>query len=299
MKLKPFEFQYLTLSGLDEKWGLATTTVGFQSVAPHEDYPSKVHPSSYWFDPDSGRILQEYQLIYITKGDGYFTSRHIGKTKVTEGTVLILYPNEWHTYVPKKDTGWNAYWIGFKGLSAENIIGNGFFNKEEPVINIGFNEQLIDLFKSAIQLAQYQRTGFQQVISSVAMYMLGLIHYTHKNFSFEDDIVVENINKARLMMRESFDRDLSPESVASSLNMSYSWFRKVFKRYTGLSPNQYQMQVKFQKAKELLASSTMQIKEIAAFLNFESESYFITFFKKKANVTPAHYRSMCMASNES
>jgi AraC-like DNA-binding protein len=59
------------------------------------------------------------------------------------------------------------------------------------------------------------------------------------------------------------------------------------------------MQVKFQKAKELLASSTMQIKEIAAFLNFESESYFITFFKKKANVTPAHYRSMCMASNES
>jgi AraC-like DNA-binding protein len=175
---------------------------------------------------------------------------------------------------------------------------SGFFNKKEPIINIGFNEHLINLFQTAIQLAQYQKTGFQQVISSIALHMLGLIHYTHKNFSFEDDIVVENINKARLMMRESFDKDLSPEAIASSLNMSYSWFRKVFKRYTGLSPNQYKMQVKFQKAKELLNSSNMQIKEIGAFLNFESESYFITFFKNKAGVTPSHYRSMCMASIE-
>jgi AraC-like DNA-binding protein len=128
--------------------------------------------------------------------------------------------------------------------------------------------------------------------------MLGLIHYTHKNYYFEDDIVVENINKARLMMRERFDKDLSPEAIASSLNMGYSWFRKIFKRYTGLSPNQYKMQVKFQKAKELLNSSNMQIKEIGAFLNFESESYFITFFKNKAGVTPSLYRSMCMASIE-
>jgi AraC-like DNA-binding protein len=58
------------------------------------------------------------------------------------------------------------------------------------------------------------------------------------------------------------------------------------------------MQVKLQKAKELLTSSNMQIKEIGAFLNFESESYFITFFKNKAGFTPAHYRSMCMASKE-
>lgn len=298
MKSKPFEFQYLTLSKLDETWGVATTTVGFQSVMPQEFYPSKVHPSAYWFDPDTGRILQEYQIIYVTKGDGYFTSRHTGKTRIHEGTVLILYPNEWHTYLPKKDTGWNAYWIGFKGMFAENIIQSGFFKNEEPIINVGFNEHLINLFQTAIHLAQYQKTGFQQVISSIALHILGLIHYTHKNFSFEDDIVVENINKARLMMRESFDEDLSAEAIASSLNMSYSWFRKVFKRYTGLSPNQYQMQVKLQKAKELLTSSNMQIKEISAFLNFESESYFITFFKNKASVTPAHYRSICMASKE-
>jgi AraC-like DNA-binding protein len=278
---------------------VATTTVGFQSVIPQEVYPSKFHPSSYWFDPENGRILQEYQIIYVTKGEGYFTSIHIEKTIVQEGTVLILYPNEWHTYLPKEETGWNAYWIGFKGMFAENIIQKGFFKREEPIINIGFNEHLINLFLTAIQLAQFQKTGFQQLVSSIALHMLGLIHYTHKNFSFEDDIVVENINKARLMMREGYDKDLSSEAIASSLNMSYSWFRKIFKRYTGLSPNQYQMQVKFQKAKELLASSNMQIKEIAAFLNFESESYFITFFKQKANVTPAHYRSMCMASKKS
>jgi AraC-like DNA-binding protein len=72
--------------------------------------------------------------------------------------------------------------------------------------------------------------------------------------------------------------------------MSYSWFRKMFKKYTGLS-TQYQLQIRIQKAKEFLTSSSMPIKEISDILEFDSVNYFISFFKKKTSESPSEFRN--------
>jgi AraC-like DNA-binding protein len=72
--------------------------------------------------------------------------------------------------------------------------------------------------------------------------------------------------------------------------MSYSWFRKMFKKYTGLSPTQYQLQIKVQKAKEFLTSSSLPIKEISDILQFDSVNYFISFFKEKTSESPSEFR---------
>ena len=83
---------------------------------------------------------------------------------------------------------------------------------------------------------------------------------------------------------------LPPEEIASRLGLGYSWFRRMFKEYTGVSPAQYQLQQKLLKAKELLTSSSMNISEIAYSLKFENAGQFSTFFKKKEGVTPSEFR---------
>ena len=83
---------------------------------------------------------------------------------------------------------------------------------------------------------------------------------------------------------------LTPEEIASRLGLGYSWFRRMFKEYTGVSPAQYQLQQKLLKAKELLTSSSMNISEIAYSLKFENAGQFSTFFKKKEGVTPSEFR---------
>ena len=42
--------------------------------------------------------------------------------------MFLLFPGEWHTYTPDKETGWNEYWIGFDGKIMENWEKNGFFS---------------------------------------------------------------------------------------------------------------------------------------------------------------------------
>ena len=76
------------------------------------------------------------------------------------------------------------------------------------------------------------------------------------------------------------------------MGVSYSNFRKLFKEYTGISPALYQQDLKLQRAKELLSTTGMSIKNIAYQLNFDSPDYFSSKFRNKTGVSPSNYRNL-------
>ena len=102
----------------DEDFGMYITTCGYSKVHPGTKYPPREHPSSYMFSWENGRVLQDYQFIYITRGEGLFESKSSSLRRVTAGSTIIVFPDEWHRYKPIDSTGWNEYWIGFKGATA-------------------------------------------------------------------------------------------------------------------------------------------------------------------------------------
>ena len=122
--------KYLTINQSDQIWGLSINSVGKQVISENEVYPPQIHPTRYLFNTKNGRILNEYQLLYITKGKGTFTSSSAGVHQVSEGSMFLLFPGEWHTYMPDKSTGWNEYWIGFNGKIIDDWANNGFFKIE-------------------------------------------------------------------------------------------------------------------------------------------------------------------------
>ena len=72
--------------------------------------------------------------------------------------------------------------------------------------------------------------------------------------------------------------------------MGYSIYRKKFKEYTGISPAQYQINLRINKAKDLLITSNQSLKEIALNLGFDSSDYFFRLFKQKTGFTPSDFR---------
>ena len=65
MKQERDKLCYLTIGDKDEKWGVVVTTIGYQFIPPGTKYPLSAHPDNYSFMPRGGRILNEYQLVYI------------------------------------------------------------------------------------------------------------------------------------------------------------------------------------------------------------------------------------------
>ena len=283
---------YLISSEEDEHRGLKVTTVGYQKVAANEPYPPKNHPYGYYFDVVKGRILNEYQLLYITNGNGIFTyGNDATSCLITEGKMFFLMPGVWHTYKPMENSGWTEYWIGFNGSIIEKIVEEGFFLNQAPIFNIGMNERIVDLYLKAIEIANEERAGYQQAISGIVLHILGLMYYRHRTRDFVDEELIQKINKAKVIMRESIYEKITAEDVATRMNVSYSSFRLAFKELTGTSPSQYMLELKLNEAKLQLSTTTQPVKEISYSLNFENPDYFPIFFKKRTGKTPLEYRN--------
>ena len=282
--------KYFNISPNDEAWGIVITTVGYQQIPSQSPYPRSQHPKSHIFNPEEGRVLKEYQLIYISKGCGYFESKSSKRRKVEAGTMILLFPNEWHTYEPDKETGWFEYWVGFRGIHIDRRVENGFFTKKNPVYHLGFSSTIIGLYEDIVNYAMDEKAGYQQIISSIVLYILGLVYFKNRNIIFNDSFAIDKINEARALMKQRMESDISPRSIAENLGVSYSWFRKMFKKYVDVSPAQYQANLKFLRSKELLDTTDMSITDIAYRLNFESTGQFSTFFHKKEGVPPLRYR---------
>ena len=283
--------KYLPTSPEDESWGIYVLNAGCSRIEKHAYYPSPEHPAHHYFSWGNGRVLDEYQIIYIAKGGGIFESVNCSQQTIKEGTILLLFPGEWHRFKPAKQTGWDEYWVGFKGGVIENIAQEQFFTKENAVLEVGLHEIIIALFTEIIEKTKEEKTGYQPLVSGIVMHLLGEIHsFTRQQIFAAEDITESIIKKARIILRTNTDHDITIEKVAQELNVSYAWFRKAFKTYTGIAPHQYLIQLRIEKAKTFLSDHSLSIKEIALKLNFESSFYFSRIFKEKAGVSPEMYR---------
>lgn len=292
------EFKYLIVNDMDRKFGLWVNTVGFQAIQPNSPYPIKDHPSGYYFNIQKGRVLREYQIVYITKGRGLFTSDSTPQKQICKGRLVILFPDQWHTYQPLCQTGWNEYYIGFEGPIVDNLIRSSFLNKENQILEVGLNEELVSLFSRAIEIAANDKIGAQQYLSGIVLHMIGMILSISKNKIFEIGDVGQKIEQAKIIMNENVLKDVDAEELAMKLNISYSWFRKVFKDYTGYAPAKYFQELKLRKAKQLLVETSHSVKEISFMLNYNSTEHFFSLFKKRIGLTPMEYRSFGRGTEE-
>jgi AraC family transcriptional regulator len=86
------------------------------------------------------------------------------------------------------------------------------------------------------------------------------------------------------------DRDLSLAEIAGVINISPTYFANLFKRATGISPHQYVIKQRVERAKELLLKTDLVIADIALRVGFSSQSHLNHQFKRLTGITPKQVR---------
>lgn len=283
--------KYMLASERDELWGLTVTTIGYEEIGAGDEYPTHGHADGYYFDLQRGRELNEYQLLYISEGRGSFHSRTVPNATLREGDLFLLFPGEWHSYNPLPKVGWKSYWIGFKGRNVDDRVRAGFLSPTKPIYHVGFSDDIVRLYKEAYDTAIREAAYSQQVLAGLVNHIIGVMYSLERNIELSRNHQhVDMVNRARLRIRESLESSLTIQQVAEDLGVSYSNFRKLFKEHTGISPAIYQQDLRLQRAKELLSTTDMSVKEIAYRLNFESPDYFSAKFKAKTGRRPSELR---------
>lgn len=101
------------------------------------------------------------------------------------------------------------------------------------------------------------------------------------------------ITKILDYIRANLDRKIDLDSLASVSCLSKDHLIRVFKREIKMTPGQYIIKKKVEKAQLWLLTEDDPVKEIAYRLGFDDQTYFNRIFKKTSGLTPAHYRELC------
>jgi len=282
--------KYITVGEEDKRWGMYLTGAGHIIIDKNIEYPLIVDPSHHYFRWSIGRRLSEYQILYITKGEGIFESEITGSRKIHAGDLFILFPDIWHRFKPNIGTGWDEYWIEFDGDLINHFRTNEFLNPDNPVMSIGLEVDIIENYQKIIKLIKNQNPGFQYIATGILIQILGQLFASKKYQIFEGKIIENQIKQAKIMIMENLYTFISQEEIAKNIGMGYSSYRKKFKEYTGVSPTQYQIQLRVNEAKVLLVTTLQPLKTIAYELGFDSPDYFLRLFKQKTGYTPSDFR---------
>ncbi len=230
---------------------------------------------------------RDWQLLYLVKGAGHFFRPQ--EERVERGNAVVYPPGERQDYYYLLKEQPEIYWIHFTGRKAEGLLAQwGFLDAHSCFV--GEHNHYLSCFEEIIQELQLRPLGFQRLCSlRLEELLLAMARQRRRleNPQLENDSMVAQVIND---MYRTYHQNFSMGDYAKRHNVSVCWLIRRFRQVTGESPNQYLIQIRIRRARELLESSSLNMGEIASVLGYESPLYFSRQFKQFQGVSPRRYR---------
>ncbi|MBR5892516.1 MAG: helix-turn-helix transcriptional regulator [Bacteroidaceae bacterium] len=264
----------------ERMWGLSISATGRTSSAlPYTSSNNKQPKKS----------PTEFCIACVAFGSGYLDCDAIKHKPLETGDIIMLLPGESYSLTPGEQ-GWSLYWVEFGGYAVDNMVRNGFFSERSKIFQVNELHHIVDIFREIQKTMSGSGAGKQQYAGSLVHLILGKLYYASKSDSLDDVYILRIIGRAKSIMKDEAQMHLPIDEIARQLDISYSLFRREFRRLCGIPPGQYRQEAKLEKAKELLLTTNISIADIASHLSFENLGQFSTFFRKRVGVPPLEYR---------
>lgn len=289
MRTRPDYRRYLVLPPESEAWGIAVTGCGRQTCHAGATYPPSGHPPDHHFSWENGRVLGACQIVYISEGRGLFESHATGLIQVGPGTALVVLPGVWHRYAPDPQTGWTERWIEVQGPIPDALFTKGTLSAAQAVISVERARDLEALMEAIEARLCSSAAGFDPEAASLGLHALSLVVEAPRLRAPERPIT-SFVTRAERLLSDSVDDPPAIPGLARELGVAYSYFRREFKRHTGLAPYQYVRRLRLEKARRMIGSTTESLQAIAERLGFASPYHLSAAFKKEYGQSPDHWR---------
>ncbi|MDO5553856.1 MAG: AraC family transcriptional regulator [Planctomycetia bacterium] len=284
-------YSYLPVGEREFDWGLYMTTCGYHEVPPRGIFPSEEHPSVYRFEPGAGRILSEYQLIWIVQGRGTFSSEATGNVELSSGTALILFPDVWHSYRPDPATGWTDYWVGFNGSYIFEMCRRGNFSPASPFYTPKNASQMTSVFETLIANVRRDPVTHAFAYSADILKILTLcVQATEPPQPHEESGKKQIVQETLRRIWGWSYRTLTIDNLAESVHVNRRTLERYFREVNGRSILEEIHRCRVVRAQRLLENTRLPVSRVALMVGFASPDQMRRVFREHLHISPEHYR---------
>ena len=249
-----------------------------------------------------------WELSYVYEGRGmhYMNGSAL---PIREREFLLISPKTEHCIVsPPKENGSlvRVCNVLVKKAYMDKIINK--YREIDSFVDYDFTKMLPEVVY--LQLSDDSRTVYNQMMAITHEYnhfsegsdriiencMINLLIYIARLHKIQTALQQTSDNKDEVLdevikyIRSNFVGNLSLDFLAEQAHISREYLSRKFKSYTGTNISDFIAEVRIERAKQLLRSSTHSITDISSYCGYTSIGNFQRFFKKLTGCSPSEYR---------
>lgn len=170
----------------------------------------------------------------------------------------------------------------YVGFSADDLrVRPGIYDDTENRLM----ERLVHLILSVFRTRFSDSDGSDELIGSLLHAMVLLLNRVCN----ESHIRQPDLLYARRFIDENMNRKIDFTGLAKSMGMTFDLFLRSFKKKYGVSPKNYLIDLRLEKAKKMLEEPDRNCTQVALECGFSSTAQFSTMFREKYGITPKKY----------
>ena len=231
----------------------------------------------------TGRLIYSSNLTYK---EGLSISERLGDLKAE-------YINRIKSYSLEK-FGKTLDHIFEKIMLEDRIDFSWYYDAAEYLIDLFF-EQIEDKNEDSIKVKEYLFDIVQHFdsISKMKEFLRKhLTEYLERTYKRLEMKSTKPVREAKNYIDSHFKEKITLESISDIVELNPVYFSVLFKKETGMNFSTYLVDIRTEKAKEMLKNSNETIKAVAENVGYKDVRYFSRLFTKTVGIKPAVFRKL-------
>lgn len=232
----------------------------------------------------STAAIGKYIALVNLGGIGEYTING-NSFKVYENDVVLFPPHTDRLCSTDENSPWHFISIAFE---LKDFEGNDYVIKDCPMLIKGVGRKLADIFKDISAVWSSRPVAYYSLCCAHVQEMLCRLVQLKDAF-ISNPGHFEKIEIVKKYINDNYTKNISVDELADISGLSQSHFRKVFREVVGVSATQYAINLRINKAKDLLISGAANVSEAAFQSGFKDIYYFSSMFKKVTGENPSKF----------
>ncbi len=256
----------------------------------------------------------DFPLPYPSEKHDFFEFQYVirGKRKsIIEGKEIILHKGQFHLVPPntrhtlvEAEKGTECFVMGFTVLHTEELLALSMkiteLTDEEKTLIVELADEGRECFElmpeSEIDGGSRIREGITQgrvqtLKNRLEIFFIKLIEARMSEHN-ETEIHRHRLTideKVLVFLKNHITERVTLSRIAKELSLSVPYIRREFTKKYGRGIIDYFLDMKIERAKQLIEETSLNFTQIAEYLSFESESHFSKTFSKRVGMAPGAY----------
>ena len=233
-------------------------------------------------------LFRSYILHYVFEGEGVLRIDD-KEFKVKSNSFFLLPPDVLVQYQADEKKPWQYAWIHFHGFKSTEIVRSIGMTRKEPVyVPIEENSQLKD---AVINLIMYKENEYACI-----GYMYILFDKMNRWTRHVEKKAGTNLRTMNYMreaiqyINTKYCESIMVQQIADHCGVDRAYLSKIFKYATGKTLQEYLIQFRIKRAKQLLKDTDLSVKYVSYSVGYNDPFTFSKVFKKQEGVSPSVWR---------